>query len=31
MIITKRLLSLAALAAVIGFTSCDSDDDKKRF
>jgi hypothetical protein len=29
MIITKRLLSLAALAAVIGFTSCDNDDDQK--
>lgn len=29
MIITKRLLSLAALAAIIGFTSCDNDDDQK--
>jgi hypothetical protein len=30
MIITKRLLSLAALADVIGFTSCDSDDDDQK-
>jgi hypothetical protein len=29
MTITKRLLSIAALAAVIGFSSCDNDDDNK--